>query len=239
MAPFALRRIHLGRLHGTAVLTAAGKHELRLRYRPMRRVGIMVPGGAASYPSTLLMTVCPAQAAGVKELAVVMPPTPAGAYNADLLAVCHELGVGEVYRAGGAQAVAALAYGVAGMPAVDMIVGPGNLFVALAKRYVFGQVAIDCIAGPSEIIVVADDSAKPVFVAADLIAQAEHAPGSSILITTHAPLLDEVCRELEEQLLALPRGELARESLEAFGALVLARSTDEIVNVVNRFAPEH
>src|SRR5581483_696490 len=135
-------------------------HELQLRYRPLKRVGICVPGGAAAYPSTLLMTICPAQAAGVRELAVVMPPTKSGAYNKDLLAICHELGVREVYRIGGAQAVAALAYGIDGLPPVDMIVGPGNLFVALAKRHVFGQVAIDCIAGPSEIIILADASAS-------------------------------------------------------------------------------
>src|SRR5262249_59107712 len=142
------------------VRTVAGGHELRLRYRPMRRVGVCVPGGAAAYPSTLLMTVCPAQAAGVKELAVVMPPTPSGAYNRDLLATCRELGVTEVYRVGGAQAVAALAYGVEGLPAVDMIVGPGNLFVALAKRYVYGQVAIDLLAGPTEVVILADQPAN-------------------------------------------------------------------------------
>src|SRR5205807_9352107 len=130
----------------------------------------LIPGGAAAYPSTLLMTVCPARAAGVPELAVVMPPTPTGAYNKDLLAVCHELSITEVYRVGGAQAVAALAYGVEGLPAVDMIVGPGNQFVALAKRHVYGQVAIDCIAGPSEVIVLADDSANAEYVAADLLA---------------------------------------------------------------------
>ena len=229
----------LGLLHGDAVLTVAGRHELRLRYRPLRRVGVLVPGGAAAYPSTLLMTVCPAQAAGVKELAVVMPPTKAGAYNQDLLAVCHELGVREVYRVGGAQAVAALAYGVEGLPAVDMIVGPGNVFVALAKRHVYGQVAIDCIAGPSEIVVLADDSANPEFVAADLIAQAEHAPGASILVTWHAPLLDAGAAALDRQLSELARGELARESLESFGALVLARDADEAVACVNEIAPEH
>jgi histidinol dehydrogenase len=229
----------LGLLHSDAVLTVAGCHELRLRYRPVRRVGIMVPGGAAAYPSTLLMTVCPAQAAGVKELAVVMPPTPNGAYNRDLLAVCRELGVTEVYRVGGAQAVAALAYGVEGLPAVDMIVGPGNLFVALAKRHVFGQVAIDCIAGPSEVVVLADDSANPEFVAADLIAQAEHAPGASILVTWHEPLLDQVTAAAERQLDGLARGKLARESLESFGALVLARSNREAVACVNQLAPEH
>jgi histidinol dehydrogenase len=228
-----------GIVHRSAVLTVAGKHELRLRYRPMRRVGIMIPGGAAAYPSTLLMTVCPAQAAGVPELAVVMPPTENGAYNRDLLAVCHELGVREVYRVGGAQAVAALAYGVEGLPAVDMIVGPGNLFVALAKRYVFGQVAIDCIAGPSEVVVVADASAPADFLAADLIAQAEHAPGCSVLVTWHPPLLDQVDAALEKHLAPLSRGELARESLEQFGALVLANNEDEAVSCVNELAPEH
>jgi histidinol dehydrogenase len=229
----------LGLLHGDAVLSVAGSHELRLRYRPVRRVGILVPGGAAAYPSTLLMTIGPAQAAGVRELAVVMPPTPSGAYNRDLLAVCHELGVTEVYRVGGAQAVAALAYGVEGLPAVDMIVGPGNVFVALAKRHVFGQVAIDCIAGPSEVVVLADGSANPDFVAADLIAQAEHSPGASILVTWHAPLLDAVAGALGRQLAGLARGPLARESLESFGALVLARDADEAVACVNRLAPEH
>jgi histidinol dehydrogenase len=228
-----------GIVHRNAVLSVAGKHELRLRYRPMHRVGVLIPGGAAAYPSTVLMTVCPAQAAGVKELAVVMPPTPTGAYNLDLLAVCHELGVSEVYRVGGAQAVAALAYGVEGMPAVDMIVGPGNLFVALAKRQVYGQVAIDCIAGPSEVVVLVDDSASPAVVAAELIAQAEHSPGASILVTRHATLADSVDSELNRQLAGLERGELAREALERFGALILVRGDDEAVEVVNHLAPEH
>jgi histidinol dehydrogenase len=229
----------LGLLHGDAVLSMAGSHELRLRYRPVRRVGVMIPGGAAAYPSTLLMTICPAQAAGVKGLAVVLPPTPNGAYNQDLLAVCKELGVTEVYRVGGAQAVAALAYGVDGLPAVDMIVGPGNLFVALAKRHVYGDVAIDCIAGPSEVVVLADDSAYPEFVAADLIAQAEHSPGSSIFITWHAPLIEETLAALDRQLAELSRGDLARESLEQFGAFVLAGDVDEAIDCVNALAPEH
>ena len=229
----------LGLLNRTARLSMPGKHELRLRYRPMRRVGFMVPGGAAAYPSTLLMTICPAQAAGVRELAVVMPPTKSGAYNPDLLAVCHELGVREVYRIGGAQAVAALAYGIEGLPAVDMIVGPGNLFVALAKRHVFGQVAIDCIAGPSEVVVLADAAAPPAYIAADMLAQAEHSPGASILVTWHAPQLDAVEAALNEQLARLSRGELARESLEQFGALVLARDENEAVACVNDIAPEH
>jgi histidinol dehydrogenase len=229
----------LGILHNDAILHIAGSHELRLRYRPMRRVGALIPGGAAAYPSTLLMTVCPAQAAGVKELAVVMPPTKTGAYNDDQLALCHELGITEVYRIGGAQAVAALAYGVEGIPGVDMIVGPGNMYVALAKRHVFGQVGIDCIAGPSEIVIVADDSARPDFVAADLLAQAEHAPGASILVTWHASMLDAVAKALESQLTRLERGEFARESLERFGAFVLARDDSEALACVNQLAPEH
>jgi histidinol dehydrogenase len=229
----------VGVLHQTAILTVAGRHELRLRYRPMRRVGVLVPGGAASYPSTLLMTIVPAQAAGVPELAIVMPPTPHGAGNPTLLAVCHELGVREVYRVGGAQAVAALAYGVDGLPAVDMIVGPGNLFVALAKKHVFGQVAIDCIAGPSEVVVLADESAPAEFLAADLIAQAEHSPGASILVSWQEGVLDAVEAALGRQLASLSRGELARESLEQFGALVLARDVHEAVSTVNQIGPEH
>jgi histidinol dehydrogenase len=229
----------LGILHRTAILNVAGSHELRLRYRPVRRAGVLIPGGAAAYPSTLLMTVCPAQAAGVREIAVAMPPTPNGAGNADMLAVCHELGITEVYRVGGAQAVAALAYGVEGMPAVDLIVGPGNLFVALAKRHVYGQVGIDCIAGPSEVVVLADETAPAEFVAADLIAQAEHSPGASILVTWHAPLLDAVEEAARRQLDRLERGELARESLQQFGALILAESEDDAIACVNQIAPEH
>jgi histidinol dehydrogenase len=242
----AIRRVRqnilsfqLGVLHRDAILSVPGSHELRVRYRPMRRVGICVPGGAAAYPSTLLMTVCPAQAADVKELAIVMPPTPFGSYNRDLLATCQELGVQEVYRIGGAQAVAALAYGVEGIPAVDMIVGPGNLFVALAKRQVFGQVAIDMMAGPTEIVVLADESARPQYVAADLISQAEHAPGASMLITWHEPLLDQVQKALDEQLGQTPRGELARDSLERFGAMILARHAEDALAHTNLIAPEH
>ena len=242
----AIRRIRqsvlsfqLGLLHRDAVLNMAGSYELRHRYRPMRRVGICIPGGAAAYPSTLLMTVCPAQAAEVKELAVVMPPTQFGGYNRDMLATCQELGVSEVYRVGGAQAVAALAYGVEGIPPVDMIVGPGNLFVALAKRHVYGQVAIDMLAGPTEVVVLADDSACADVVAADLISQAEHAPGASILITWHEPLLDQVVAALARLLPSLPRGDLARESLENFGALLLTRDAKEALAWANQIAPEH
>jgi histidinol dehydrogenase len=185
------------------------------------------------------MTIVPAQAAGVKQLAVVMPPTKGGAGNPDLLAVCHELGVSEVYRIGGAQAVAALAYGVEGVEPVDMIVGPGNIFVALAKRQVYGQVAIDCIAGPSEIVVIADDSANADFVAADLIAQAEHSPGISMLISWEDRLIDDVTAALERQLASLPRGPLAQDSLERYGALVRVADADAAARLTNELAPEH
>jgi histidinol dehydrogenase len=212
---------------------------LRQRYLPLACVGICVPGGAAAYPSTVLMTAVPAQAAGVKQLAIVAPPTNFGANNPDVLATCHELGISEVYRLGGAQAVAALAYGVEGVPKVDKIVGPGNLFVALAKRHVFGEVDIDSIAGPSEVVVVADETARPDFTAADLIAQAEHAPGSGILITWHAPLIEAVAEELQRQTAHLSRGDLARQSLEQFGALILARDAAEACALADEMAPEH
>ncbi|MCH8830590.1 MAG: histidinol dehydrogenase, partial [Planctomycetes bacterium] len=213
--------------------------ELRQRSLPLRRVGICVPGGAAAYPSTVLMTAVPAITAGVREIAVVVPPTEFGGYNADMLAVCHELGLTEIYRVGGAQAVAALAYGVAGIARVDKIVGPGNLFVALAKRHVFGQVDIDSIAGPSEVVVLADETARADFVAADLISQAEHSPGSSVLITWHEPLIDAVKRELAQQLATLPRGELACQSLEQYGALILAGNASEAASLADLLAPEH
>lgn len=213
--------------------------DLRQRYRPLRRVGICVPGGAAAYPSTVLMTAIPAQTAGVKEIAIVVPPTDFGGYNTDLLACCRELGITEIYRVGGAQAVAALAYGVEGIERVDKIVGPGNLFVALAKRFVFGEVDIDSIAGPSEVIVLADETARPDFVASDLISQAEHSPGSGVLITWHAPLLAAVQTELERQVARLPRGDLARQSLEDYGALILARDESEAARLTDELAPEH
>ena len=228
-----------GILHRDARFKRGPGCELRLRYRPLRRVGVCIPGGAAAYPSSLLMTVVPAQAAGVEQIAVVVPPTPFGGYNTDLLAACHALGVTEVHRVGGAQAVAALAYGVDGIEPVDKIVGPGNLFVALAKRHVYGEVDIDSIAGPSEVVLIADWTADPRFIAADLISQAEHSPGASILITWEADLIDRVDEALGEQLARLSRGDLARASLEKFGALILVKDEDEAVALTNQIAPEH
>jgi len=213
--------------------------DLRQRVIPLRRVGICIPGGAAAYPSTLLMTAVPAQVAGVKQIAVAVPPTEFGGYNTDLLAACHELGIQEVYRMGGAQGVAALAYGVDGIERVDKIVGPGNLFVALAKQFVFGEVDIDSIAGPSEVVVLADKSARPDFVASDLISQAEHSPGSSVLITWHVPLIDAVRNELAIQLARLDRGDLARQSLEEYGAFIAVRDADEGARLCDLLAPEH
>lgn len=213
--------------------------ELRQRYLPLKRVGVCIPGGAAAYPSTLLMTAIPAQTAGVKEIVVVVPPTDFGGYNTDILAACYELGLTEIYRVGGAQAVAALAYGVEGIERVDKIVGPGNLFVALAKRHVFGEVDIDSIAGPSEVIVLADETANPEFIASDLISQAEHSPGSGVLITWHAPLIEAVRTALINQLNELPRGDLARQSLLDYGALILTRDPDEAARYTDLLAPEH
>lgn len=213
--------------------------ELRQRYLPLKRVGICVPGGAAAYPSTVLMTAIPARTAGVKEIAVVVPPTEFGGYNESLLATCVEAGVTEVYRIGGAQAVAAMAYGIEGLPRVDKIVGPGNLFVALAKQHVFGEVDIDSIAGPSEVVLLADDSADPRFVAADLISQAEHSPGSGVLITWHAPLIEAVRAELAAQLGRLPRGDLALTSLNEYGALILAKDSVQAAELTDLLAPEH
>jgi histidinol dehydrogenase len=226
-------------LHRDVKLSRADGSYLAQRYLPLNRVGICVPGGAAAYPSTVLMTAVPAQAAGVAELAVIAPPTKFGAYNNDLLATCHELGIREVYRIGGAQGVAALAYGIEGLPKVDKIVGPGNLFVALAKKHVFGEVDIDSIAGPSEVVVIADETTRPDFTAADLIAQAEHAPGSGVLITWSERVWNETAKELERQLATLERGDLARESLEEFGALILVKNADEATQLANELATEH
>ncbi|MEO1616949.1 MAG: histidinol dehydrogenase [Planctomycetota bacterium] len=226
-------------LHRDVTLEPKPGVKLTQRYVPLKRVGVCVPGGAAAYPSTVLMTVVPAQVAGVSEIAVVAPPTPFGAYNTDMLATCHELGVTEVYRVGGAQAVAALAYGTDEIPAVNKIVGPGNLFVALAKKHVYGTVDIDSFAGPSEVIVIADETANPEFVAADLLAQAEHSPGSAILITWSESLLDSCEAALEKQLATLSRSELTRDSLQAFGALILVRDESHACELTDSFAPEH
>lgn len=212
---------------------------LEQRYLPLERIGICVPGGAAAYPSTVLMTAVPAQAAGVQQIAVVAPPTPLGAYNKDIMAICYELGLHELYAIGGAQAVAALAYGTPEIRSVDKIVGPGSLFVALAKRHVYGHVDIDSIAGPSEVVVIADETTPPTFAAADLLAQAEHSPGSGVLVTWRADVMDAVYLALCEQVSELERADLTIQSLESFGALVLVKDEAEACRITDLIATEH
>ena len=234
-----IRRFQEALLPSDVRLEPAPGVELEHRYRPIRRVGICVPGGAAAYPSTLLMTAVPAQVAGVSEIAVMAPPTPHGADHPAIRALCHALGIRELYRMGGAQGVAALAYGVDGIPPVDLIVGPGNLFVALAKAHVYGQVGIDAIAGPSEIVVVADRTACADWIAADMLAQAEHAPGASYLVTWVPSLADDVAQALARRLATLDRHDVTRQSLEQFGRLILVRDRAHALDVTNRIAPEH
>jgi len=225
-------------LHQSVRIARPGGY-IEQRYRPLRRIGICVPGGAAPYPSTVLMTAVPAQVAGVKEIAVMAPPTNFGAYNADMLAVCYELGISEVYRMGGAQGVAALAYGVEGIPQVDKIVGPGSAYVALAKQRVFGTVGIDSIAGPSEVVVIVDDSTHPTYTAYDMLAQAEHSPGASILIGWDETVLEATVSAIEEHISKVERGQLALQSLEAFGAVILVQNADEACRLTDEIAPEH
>lgn len=203
-------------------------------------VGVYVPGGKAAYPSSVLMNVIPAQVAGVDRIAMVSPPSGDGTLPAGVLFAADILGVDEIYKVGGAQAVAALAYGTESLQPVDKIVGPGNIFVALAKKEVYGLVDIDSIAGPSEIVVLADDTARPNEIAADLLSQAEHDErASSVLVTTSATLAEQVAQEVEEQLSTLPREAIARASIEAYGIIYVTETMEEALRVVNELAPEH
>ncbi|GIP40277.1 histidinol dehydrogenase [Paenibacillus sp. J31TS4] len=210
--------------------------------RPLRRVGLYVPGGKAAYPSSVLMNAIPAFVAGVPEVAMVTPPATAGepGINPYILVAAAECGITEIYGVGGAQAVAALAYGTESIRPVDKIVGPGNIYVALAKRYVFGAVDIDSIAGPSEIVVLADDSADPAYVAADLLSQAEHDEmASAVLVTPSASLAERVREEVDRQLAVLPRRAIAEQALHDYGAILTVADLDEGIAIVNRLAPEH
>jgi len=216
-----------------------GSH-LGQEVRPLDRVAVYVPGGRAAYPSTVLMTVVPAVVAGVREIVLVSPPSADRSLNAAVLAAARIAGVTEAYRVGGAQAIAALAYGTETIRRVDKIVGPGNIYVALAKARVFGDVGIDMVAGPSEVLVVADDTADAAFVAADLLAQAEHDPmARAVLLTPSSALRDAVAAELGRQLARLTRREIAGAALASHGALVLTASLEEAVDLANRLAPEH
>lgn len=213
--------------------------ELGWQWSPVEAVGLYVPGGTASYPSSLLMNAVPARVAGVERIAMVVP-APDGRLNPLVLAAAHLVGVDEIYRIGGAQAVAALAYGTETIRPVAKIVGPGNAYVAAAKRQVFGTVGIDMVAGPSEVLVIADGNNDPDWIAADLIAQAEHDPrAQSILITDDAGLADAVAEAVERQLAALPRAEVARASWQDHGAVILVADMAEAVALANRIAPEH
>jgi histidinol dehydrogenase len=208
--------------------------------RALDRVGVYVPGGRAAYPSTVLMTAIPAKVAGVREIVLVSPPRGDKSVHPAVLVAAEIAGVTEVYRVGGAQAVGALAFGTGTIRRVDKIVGPGNIYVALAKLRVAGFARIDTVAGPSEVVVVADDGAPPEWVAADLLAQAEHDPmARAVLLTPSPDLIDGVLGQVERQLAALPRQEIAREALRANGALVLTRDVAEAVAVANGLAPEH
>lgn len=210
------------------------------RVRGLERVGLYVPGGTAAYPSSVLMNAVPAKIAGVKEIIMVTPPLKDGTPNKDILVAAAVCGVDRIFLSGGAQAVAALAYGTESIPKVDKIVGPGNIFVATAKKLLYGVVDIDMIAGPSEILVLADDTAVPKFVAADLMSQAEHDKlASSILVTTSEKLADDTNEEIKRQIQYLSRKDIIEKSLSDYGAMIICDTKEKAVELANRFAPEH
>ena len=207
---------------------------------PVEKAGLYVPGGTASYPSSVLMNAVPAQIAGVKKIVMVTPPSKSGKIAPQILAAAHVAGVHEIYKVGGAQAIAALAYGTETIPKVDKIVGPGNIFVATAKKAVFGAVSIDMVAGPSEILVIADETCNPKYVAADMLSQAEHDKmASSILITNSSSLAKEVQAELEVQIPLLPRAEICRASIDNNGKIIIVNDIKDAIDTANAIAPEH
>ncbi len=207
---------------------------------PVKRAGLYVPGGTAAYPSTVLMDSIPAKIAGVKELCITTPPSKDGKVNPVILAAAKIAGVDRIFKVGGAQAIAALAYGTETIPKVDKIVGPGNAFVAEAKRQVYGLVSIDMIAGPSEILVIADGTCNPEFVAADLLSQAEHDKlASAVLVTDSKELAEKVQSELERQVALLPREEIARTSIDNNGKIIIVDSIEQAIEISNEIAPEH
>ena len=236
-----IRLFHEKQLRTSWMTTNENGTILGQKVTPIDSVGLYVPGGTAAYPSSVLMNVIPAKVAGVKRIAITSPPDKkTGKLPPAVLVAAQEAGAEEMYKIGGAQAIAALAYGTETVSPVDKITGPGNIYVALAKREVFGDVDIDMIAGPSEIAILADDTAKPNEVAADLLSQAEHDRLScSVLITPSAALAEAVSMEVEKQLAALPRQEIARQSIENFGAIYVTDSIEEAVQTVNLLAPEH
>ncbi len=207
---------------------------------PIEKVGLYVPGGTAAYPSTVLMNAVPAKIAGCKEIIMVTPPTSDGTILPSLLVAAKIAGVDRIFKVGGAQSIAALSYGTESIPKVYKIVGPGNIYVAMAKKMVYGEVSIDMIAGPSEVLIIADDSANPVHVAADLLSQAEHDKlAASILVTTSKELAENVSKQLEIQLKELEREEIARTSIENQGRIIITKTIDEAIKISNEIAPEH
>ena len=235
-----IRAYHARQKRESFVMTQRDGVILGQRILPLARVGIYVPGGTASYPSTVLMNAIPAQIAGVEDIVMVTPPGRDGAVSPAILAAAQVAGVTRIFKCGGAQAIAALAYGTESVPQVDKIVGPGNAYVAEAKKQVFGQVNIDMIAGPSEVLVLADGASNPAWVAADLLSQAEHdRMASAVLVTDSRVLAEQVAQELEVQLSRLEREDIAQESIERNGKIIVARSLEEGIQVANRIAPEH
>ena len=240
MAADNIRRFHENQVHQDFVLTDQPGIVMGQRYTPIEKVGICVPRSPVAFPSTILMNVIPAKIAGVSEIALVTPPEKDGSISPAALAAAKIAGVTKIFKCGGAQAVAALAYGTETIPAVDKIVGPGGIFVATAKRKVFGKVGIDMIAGPSEILVLADGKCDPRWVAADLLSQAEHdVLATAVLVTESRELAENVQTELEVQLARLPRREVARKSIDDNGKIIVTDSLEKAVEAVNLIAPEH
>ena len=235
-----IRRFHEQQIHRDFVLTDRPGIVMGQRYTPIERVGICVPRSPEAFPSTILMNVIPAKLAGVREIVLVTPPDQAGRVSPEALAAARIAGADRIFKVGGAQAVAALAYGTESIPRVDKIIGPGGIFVATAKRKVFGQVAIDMIAGPSEILVLADGNSNPAWVAADLLSQAEHdVLASAVLVTDSPELAGAVQQEIERQLPTLPRAAVARRSIDENGKIIVTDNLDKAVLSANRIAPEH
>ena len=240
MAAENIRAFHEQQVHRDFVLTDKPGIVMGQRYTPIEKVGICVPSAPVAFPSTILMNVIPAKIAGVKEIVIVTPPDETGRISAEALAAARIAGADQIFKVGGAQAVAALAYGTESVPKVDKIVGPGGIFVATAKRKVFGQVDIDMIAGPSEILVVADGGANPAWVAADLLSQAEHDTlASPVLVTDSADLAAAVQAEVERQLELLPRRDVARKSVDDNGKIIVTDDIEKAVDAANLIAPEH
>lgn len=235
-----IRKFHQSQVRNSYIINDLDGIIMGQKVIPMDRVGIYVPGGTAAYPSTVLMDSIPAKIAGCGQIVMVTPPGKDGKINPAILAAAKIAGVDRIFKIGGAQAIAALAYGTESVPKVDKIVGPGNAFVAEAKRQVFGQVAIDMIAGPSEILVVADSSCNPAYVAADMLSQAEHDKlASAVLVTDSMELAKAVAEQIEQQIATLSRCEIARESVDKNGKIIVADTLDAAIEIANAIAPEH